>query len=85
MCARGGGGEGADFDSISVCESDRQTKCNRAWGDLIASTEMRVIVVHMGSGISVSAHQNGHMIDNNNGEEGPFGIDQSNISARLNS
>ena len=39
--------------------------------------EMRVIVVHMGSGISVSAHQNGHMIDNNNGEEGPFGIDRS--------
>ena len=39
--------------------------------------EMRLIVVHMGSGISVSAHQEGRMIDNNNGEEGPFGIDRS--------
>jgi len=39
--------------------------------------EMRVIVVHMGSGISVSAHQDGKMIDSNTGEEGPFGIDRS--------
>jgi len=39
--------------------------------------EMRLIVVHMGSGISVSAHQNGQMIDNNTGEDGPFGIDRS--------
>jgi butyrate kinase len=31
----------------------------------------------MGSGISVSAHQNGRMIDNNTGEEGPFGVDRS--------
>ena len=39
--------------------------------------EMRMIVVHMGSGISVSAHQDGQMIDSNTGEEGPFGIDRS--------
>jgi butyrate kinase len=39
--------------------------------------EMRLIVVHMGSGISVSAHQNGQMIDCNTGEDGPFGIDRS--------
>ncbi len=39
--------------------------------------ELRMIVVHMGSGISVSAHQNGQMIDNNTGEEGPFGMDRS--------
>jgi butyrate kinase len=39
--------------------------------------EMRVIVVHMGSGISVSAHQDGQMIDSNTGEEGPFGMDRS--------
>jgi butyrate kinase len=38
---------------------------------------MRLIVVHMGSGVSVSAHQDGQMIDNNTGEEGPFGIDRS--------
>jgi len=39
--------------------------------------EMRLIVVHMGSGISVSAHQDGQMVDSNTGEEGPFGIDRS--------
>jgi butyrate kinase len=39
--------------------------------------EVRLIVVHMGSGISVSAHQDGQMIDNNTGEDGPFGIDRS--------
>lgn len=39
--------------------------------------EMRMIVVHMGSGISVSAHEDGQMIDSNTGEEGPFGIDRS--------
>lgn len=38
---------------------------------------LRIVVVHMGSGISVSAHQNGRMIDNNTGEEGPFGVDRS--------
>jgi butyrate kinase len=38
---------------------------------------MWLIVVHMGSGISVSAHQDGRMIDSNTGEEGPFGIDRS--------
>ncbi len=39
--------------------------------------QMRLIVIHMGSGISVSAHQEGRMIDNNSGEEGPFGMDRS--------
>ena len=38
-----------------------------------------MIVVHMGSGISVSAHQDGKMIDSNTGEEGPFGIDRSGL------
>jgi len=41
------------------------------------SREIRIIVVHMGSGISVSVHQDGQMIDNNTGEDGPFGIDRS--------
>ena len=38
---------------------------------------MRLIVVHMGSGNSVSAHLNGRMIDNNTGDDGPFGADRS--------
>lgn len=43
----------------------------RAYGDL------RLIVAHMGSGITVSAHRDGRMIDNNTPEEGPFGPDRT--------
>lgn len=38
---------------------------------------MRLIVVHMGSGITVSAHLDGRMIDSNTIEEGPFGPDRT--------
>ncbi len=39
--------------------------------------EMRLIVVHMGSGITVSAHRGGRVIDSNSIEEGPFGPDRT--------
>ncbi len=39
--------------------------------------EMRLIVVHMGSGITVSAHRGGRTIDSNSIEEGPFGPDRT--------
>lgn len=39
--------------------------------------KLRLIVIHMGSGITVSAHRDGHMIDNNTPEDGPFGLDRS--------
>jgi len=35
------------------------------------------VVAHMGSGITVSAHRGGRMIDNNTPEEGPFGPDRT--------
>ena len=38
---------------------------------------LRLVVVHMGSGITVSAHREGRMIDNNSIGEGPFGPDRS--------
>ncbi|MGO9438066.1 MAG: butyrate kinase [Terracidiphilus sp.] len=38
---------------------------------------LRLVVVHMGSGITVSAHREGRMIDNNTPEEGPFGPDRT--------
>jgi butyrate kinase len=38
---------------------------------------MRLVVAHMGSGISVSAHRDGRTIDSNSIEEGPFGPDRS--------
>jgi butyrate kinase len=39
--------------------------------------ELRLIVVHMGSGVTVSAHRSGRMIDSNSIEEGPFGPDRT--------
>ncbi len=38
---------------------------------------LRLIIVHLGSGITVSAHRDGRMIDSNSIEEGPFGPDRS--------
>ena len=38
---------------------------------------LRLIVAHLGSGITVSAHENGRMIDSNSIEEGPFGCDRT--------
>ena len=45
--------------------------------DRSTRSSLRLVVIHMGSGISVSVHQDGRMIDCNTGEEGPFGIDRS--------
>jgi len=40
--------------------------------------ELRLLVVHLGSGVSVSSHVEGRMIDvNNSREEGPFAPDRS--------
>ena len=39
--------------------------------------KLRLVVVHMGSGITVSAHREGRMIDNNTPQEGPFGPDRT--------
>ncbi len=40
-------------------------------------SSLRLIVIHLGSGITVSAHRDGRMIDQNTPEEGPFGPDRS--------
>lgn len=42
-----------------------------------AYSDLRLVVAHMGSGITVSAHRDGRMIDNNTPEEGPFGPDRT--------
>lgn len=39
--------------------------------------DLRLIVAHMGSGITVSAHRDGKTIDSNTIEEGPFGPDRT--------
>ena len=47
----------------------------RDCGSLYA--DLRLIVAHLGSGVTVSAHRGGRMIDNNTPEEGPFGPDRT--------
>ena len=42
-----------------------------------AYADLRLIITHMGSGITVSAHRDGKMIDNNTPEEGPMGPDRT--------
>ncbi len=42
-----------------------------------AYSDLQLVVVHMGSGITVSAHREGKMIDNNTPQEGPFGPDRT--------
>jgi len=42
-----------------------------------AYADLHLIVVHMGSGITVSAHRGGRAIDSNSIEEGPFGPDRT--------
>ena len=39
--------------------------------------DLRLIILHLGSGITVSAHRDGRMIDNNTPEEGSLGPDRT--------
>jgi butyrate kinase len=40
--------------------------------------ELKLVVAHLGSGVSVSAHENGRMVDvNNSREEGPFSTERA--------
>ena len=39
--------------------------------------ELRLVVAHLGSGITVSAHRQGRIVDNNTNEDGPFGLDRT--------
>ncbi len=40
--------------------------------------QLNLIVAHLGSGVSVSAHRGGRMIDvNNSAEQGPFGVERA--------
>ena len=47
-------------------------ECGRAYGDL------RLVVIHLGSGTTVSAHRDGRMVDASNArEEGPFSMERA--------
>lgn len=42
-----------------------------------AYPDLRLIVAHLGSGVTVSAHRGGRIVDSNSIEEGPFGPDRT--------
>jgi len=42
-----------------------------------AYADLRLIIIHLGNGITVSAYREERMIDNNTPEEGPLGPDRT--------
>lgn len=42
--------------------------------------DVKVIVAHLGGGISISAHENGRIVDSAGDDEGPFGPERSGVA-----
>jgi len=76
-CARPSGSPLVERTSIGHALNTKAVAQRYAREQGRAYQELRLIVVHLGSGTTVSAHQNGRMIDSNSIEEGPFGADRS--------
>lgn len=76
-CARLSGSPLAQRSSIGHALNTKAV-ARRYAKELGASYEsLRLVIIHLGSGITVSAHRGGRMIDNNTPEEGPFGPDRT--------
>lgn len=76
--ARLSGLKGLDRESLSHALNTRAVahryaaEVGRAYG------ELRLVVAHLGSGITVSAHRDGRMVDaTNSREEGPFSMERA--------
>ena len=76
-CARPSGSPLVERTSISHVLNTKAVARRYAREQGRAYPELRLIVAHLGSGITVSAHQDGRMIDSNSIEEGPFGVDRT--------
>jgi len=75
--ARYSGLEGVPRLSMSHALNLKATARRAAAGLMKDYEEVNLVVVHLGSGISVSAHRSGRMIDvNNANEEGPFSMER---------
>ena len=76
--ARLSGLAGLDRECLSHALNTKAVAKRFAQADGRAYEELRLIVAHLGSGISVSAHANGHMVDvTNSREEGAFSTERS--------
>jgi butyrate kinase len=76
-CARPSGSPLVERTSIGHALNTKAVARRFACEQGSAYPALRLIVAHLGSGITVSAHQDGRMIDSNSIEEGPFGVDRT--------
>lgn len=76
-CARLSGSPLIERSPIGHVLNTRAVARRFAYEQGRAYQDLRLIVIHMGSGITVSAHRNGRMIDSNTIEDGPFGPDRA--------
>lgn len=76
-CARFTGSPLVERTSIGHALNTKAVARRYARGHGMAYADLNLIVVHMGSGITVSAHRDGRTIDSNSIEEGPFGPDRT--------
>jgi butyrate kinase len=76
-CARLSGSPLVERSCIGHALNTKAVARRFAWEQGRAYEALRLVIVHMGSGITVSAHRDGRMIDNNSIEEGPFGPDRT--------
>jgi butyrate kinase len=76
--ARLSGLAGLDRECLSHALNTRAVARRYAARAGVAYPELRLVVVHMGSGHSVSAHRDGRMVDvTNSREEGPFSTERA--------
>lgn len=76
-CARLSGSPMIERSPIGHVLNTRAVAKRYARDHALRYEDLRLIVAHMGSGITVSAHRLGRMIDSNTIEEGPFGPDRT--------
>jgi butyrate kinase len=76
--ARLSGLAGVERESLSHALNTKAVARRHAREVGRAYEELRLVVVHLGSGITVSAHRDGRMVDAcNSMEEGPFAMDRA--------
>ena len=76
--ARYSGVKGLDRVSLSHALNTRAVARRHATDVGTAYEDMRLVVLHLGSGITVSAHRDGRMVDAcNSMDEGPFAMDRA--------
>lgn len=76
--ARLSGLDGLDRECLSHALNTRAVAKRYAAEAGRSYASLRLVVVHLGSGISVSAHRDGRMVDvTNSREEGPFSIERA--------